>query len=96
LNKNFITLLKLGATPAESPYSHKQIAEWCESFWNKYSEIDVSPEFENIVPILADVETQWDLYLVNSYSLEELRTIDLDSVCLPPKWFVNRAAEVLD
>ena len=25
------------------------------------------------MPILADVETQWDLYLANTYSLEELQ-----------------------
>ena len=86
---NVIKLLLLGKVPSESPYSHKQIAEWCERFWNKYCEIDAPEEIEKIMPVLADVETQWDLYLVNTYDLKELQNQDFDNVKLPTLWFTN-------
>ena len=92
--ENFVTLLDYGAQPDRSPYTHKQIAEWCERFWNKYSDVDAPEEIESIMPILADVETQWDLFLVNTYTAEELRKTDFESVRLPVEWFVNWAAEV--
>ncbi len=30
--ENLLVLLECGARPKNSPYSHKQIAEWCEKF----------------------------------------------------------------
>ena len=92
--ENFLVLLAHGAKPDESPYSHKQIAEWCEIFWNKYSDIEAPRDIEEIMPTLADVETQWDLYLANTYSPEELRKLSFESVKLPLEWFFNWAAEV--
>ena len=86
---NLLLLLSYGQKTNKSPYSHKQIAEWCESFWNKYSDIDAPPEIEKVMPILADVETQWDLYLANTYSSSELKKLDFDSVNLPVDWFKN-------
>ncbi|MGQ8367478.1 hypothetical protein [Glaciecola sp. 1036] len=62
-------------------------------FWNKYSELDAPKEIEDIMPILADVETQWDLYLANAYSIEELRKLNFESVMLPLKWFKKWAVE---
>lgn len=70
--ENFIKLLSFGEKPNESPYSHQEIAEWSEQFWNKYCDIDASEEIEAIMPILADVETQWDLYLADTYSIEKI------------------------
>lgn len=92
--KNLVKLLSFGETPNESPFSHKQIAEWCEQFWNKYCDIDAPDEIEEIMPILADVETQWDLYLANTYSLEELKKRNFDNVTLPPEWFTQWLAEL--
>jgi len=90
---NFLALLAFGEKPEVSPYSHKQIAEWCEMFWNKYSDIDAPNEIEKIMPILADLETQWDLYLANTFSPDELRTSDFESVKLPVEWFINWSVE---
>ncbi|MBQ4831494.1 hypothetical protein J8L84_19620 [Alteromonas sp. MMG017] len=90
---NFISLLAYGENPNESPYTHKQIAEWCELFWNKYSDIDAPKEIEVIMPILADVETQWDLYLANTYSSTELQQLDFESVNMPVQWFKDWGAE---
>ena len=80
-------MLIWGANPESSPYSHKQIAEWCDRFWCQYLERDAEPEVERLLPILTDVETQWDLYLANTYSLEELRAKDFEQERMPKEWF---------
>lgn len=91
---NLLFLLGHGAEPDKSPYSHKQIAEWCELFWNKYFDDDAPTEIEEIMPILADVETQWDLYLASTYSIDELRNLSFENVQLPLNWFIDCAAQV--
>ncbi|RMA63352.1 hypothetical protein C8C96_4439 [Acidovorax sp. 100] len=82
-----LQVLEWGAEPDSSPHSHKQIAEWCDRFWCQYIDADAPPEIEKLLPVLTDVETQWDLYLANTYSLEELRSRSFEGVVLPPEWF---------
>lgn len=82
-----IQMLKWGAEPESSPYSHKVIAEWCDRFWCQYLEVDAEPEIEKLLPILTDVETQWNLYLANTYSIDELRAGDFEKVQIPTEWF---------
>ena len=84
-----IQVLDWGADAKNSPYSHKKIAEWCDRFWCKYIDLDASPEIEKLLPILTDVETQWDLFLANSFSIEELKSRSFDEVELPHEWFVE-------
>lgn len=78
-----IQMLKWGASPESSPYSHKQIAEWCDRFWCQYLEVDADLEIGSLLPILTDVETQWDLYLANTYSIEELQVKDFEHEQMP-------------
>ena len=92
--ENTIKLLVCGENPEDSPYSHKQIAEWCERFWAKYMDVDAPEEVESLMPVLAAVETQWDLYLANTYTLEELQNQSFDSVELPLKWFTEWLREI--
>ncbi|GHU14950.1 hypothetical protein AGMMS50225_27800 [Betaproteobacteria bacterium] len=40
-----------------------------------------------MLPILTDVETQWDLYLANTYQIEELRSRSFEDERLPVEWF---------
>jgi hypothetical protein len=54
-------------------------------------DIDTSTDIESIMPLLADVETQWDLYLVDT---SELKSQNLESVCMPTVWFQNWLGEV--
>ncbi len=82
-----IQMLEWGATPEASPYSHRQIAEWCDRFWCQYLDVDADPEIERLLPVLTDVEIQWDLYLANTYTLEELRTKDFEAEQMPNEWF---------
>ena len=35
-----IRVLTYDANPEASPYSHKQIAEWCDRFWCQYLDCD--------------------------------------------------------
>lgn len=82
-------LLRHGADPDPSPYSHKEIAKWYDRFWSQYIDIDADEEIEQLLPVLADVETQWDLYLANKYSIEELRNGSFDDERMPAEWFVE-------
>lgn len=85
-----VQVLEWGANPERSPHSHKQIAEWCDRFWCQYIDVDAPPpEIERLLPILTDVETQWDLYLANTYRVEELRSRSFEDKCLPVRWFQN-------
>lgn len=87
-------LLRHGANPDASPYSHKQIAEWCDRFWCRYIDIDAEDEIERLLPVLTDIETQWDLYLVNKYSVEELRSDSYDGERMPAEWFVEWLGQI--
>lgn len=84
-----LQMLNWGAAPDLSPYTHKQIAEWCDRFWCQYLEVDADPEIEPLLPVLADVDAQWDLYLVNTYSTSELQTMDFEHEQMPPEWFTE-------
>lgn len=80
-------LLKLGADPEQLQYSHQQIAEWCDRFWRQYMDIDAEPDIEKLMPILADVDKEWDLHLACKYSQEELQSKDLQQERMPHEWF---------
>ncbi len=82
-------VLGWGCYPESSPFSHQDIAHWCERFWNEFSDVDAPPEIERLLPVLADVETQWDLHLANSFSLKELQSLSFQNVRLPSKWFLE-------
>ena len=82
-----IQVLAWGARPEAAPYSHMQIAEWCDRFWCQYMDIDAPASIERLLPILADVDAQWDLFLASTYSLEELRTNSFEEVRIPTAWF---------
>ena len=82
-----LTVLEMGTRVEGALYSHKQIAEWCDRFWCLYIEADPVPEVERLLPILTDVDCQWDLYLANTYSPDRLRAESFDHVALPREWF---------
>lgn len=82
-----LQVLAFGRSPSASPYSHKQIAEWCDRFWCQYIDVDAPPDIERLLPLLTDVETQWDLYLVNTFSTDQLKSQSFEHVALPVQWF---------
>jgi hypothetical protein len=82
-------VLRHGVHPEASLYSHKEIAEWCDRFWCQYLDVDAEEEIEQLLPVPTDVETQWDLYLANKYSRQELRSNPFDDEWMPTQWFVE-------
>lgn len=82
-----LQVLRWGAEPETSPHSHKEIAQWCDRFWCQHLDDDPPENIARLLPILTDVETQWDLYLANTYKLEELQKQSFENVQLPVEWF---------
>jgi hypothetical protein len=89
-----VLVLEWGAQPEQYPHSHKQIAMWCDRFVCQYIDVDASSEIERLLPILIDVETQWDLYLANTYQIEELRARSFEDERLPVEWFQDWLSKV--
>ena len=80
-------VLKWGASPGTAPFTHHDISSWCYRFWEQFMDVDTSPEIEQVLSIVAEVDCQWDLYLANTYSLEQLQKLDFDTVSIPIEWF---------
>ena len=70
-------------------FSHYDFVQWCDNFSMVFEDAELSPIIEKAVIVSRDIECQWDLFLVNSYSLNELRKIDLSKVKLPQEWFIQ-------
>jgi hypothetical protein len=47
-----------------------------------------------LLPVLTDVEAQWDLYLANTYPIDELRSRSFDDERMPVEWFVEWLAQI--
>ena len=82
-------VLSWGKGIDETQYSHQDIANWCDLFhMNIY--VDNRDDILNIAKKIAeDVSAQWDMFLSNSYQLEELQKLDFSLVKLPVEWFSN-------
>ena len=83
--ENVKKVLAWGSKPEESPHSHQAIASWCERFWNKYSDVDAPDEIEKLMPLLAEIETEWDCYIA-SYKDQHPNTVK-SAPSLPVEWF---------
>jgi hypothetical protein len=84
--ENARIVIALGSDP-DAPYSHAQIAEWCERFWNRFADVDAPPEIERIMSVLADIESQWDMHLANELSAHP--EANPNRVRAPEEWFVQ-------
>jgi hypothetical protein len=68
-----------------SIYSHQDFTNWaskfhmhCINLFDKGEQVD--DELENL---LLDIDMQWDLYLFNKYSVDELLKTDLSIIKFP-------------
>jgi hypothetical protein len=80
-------VLTWGTNPSESQYTHQDIAHWCDRYHMTMFDIDTDKAMEVAIGVAADVDVQWDLYLVNTYSLDELKTLDFSQERMPLEWF---------
>ena len=75
-------------------FSQYDFAQWCDNFTMAFDEAELSPIVEMAVTVARDIECQWDLFLVNSYSLKELENIDLSKVKLAQEWYIQWLEEL--
>lgn len=96
--ESLITVLAWGASEQPSQHSHQDIAHWCDRL--HMASVTDTPEGDALRPladIAEDVSVQWELYLANTYTLEQLRTLQFSTVTLPVEWFqgwLRRAREL--
>jgi hypothetical protein len=84
-----LTVLERGASYDSSPFSHHQLANWCYRFWQAHYDTEAAPEIAAVLPVVEDVDAQWELNLANSFPQSDLASVDLDSIVLPNGWFVS-------
>lgn len=88
---SLLTVLSWGAAEHQPPHTHQDIAHWCDRFhmafvtdhWSREEESRIRP----FADIAEDVSAQWELYLSNTYTLEQLRKLTFSTVTLPVEWF---------
>ena len=85
--ENALIVVRYGLDPAGSGFTHRAICNWCERFWRSFYDRECEPEIERILPILSDIDAQWELYLANTFKPKDLGEIDLEQVELPREWF---------
>ena len=73
----------------DSDYTHQQIADWCFRFYLEFNELrHINYDlYLKVKDIALDVDTQWDLYLSNENTFDELKGLDFSKVRLPEEWF---------
>lgn len=80
-------VLEWGTKPEGAPFTHHEIAHWCDRMFMAFLDTDSEPKLAKAVRVAADVDCQWDLFLANSYSVTELQRLDFSKVQLPLEWF---------
>lgn len=96
---NLRALLIEGARP-DGRYTHQQIKDWADQFWWTQSEqpfsqgTEVPPVVEEAADLAQDIEMQWDMYLADSHTLQELQHLDFSQVRLPAEWFADWLARL--
>jgi hypothetical protein len=96
---NLRALLIEGAR-SDGRYTHQQVKNWAEQFWWTQSEqvmfqgADVPAEIEAATELAQEIEMQWDTYLANTHTLQELQCLDFSQVRLPMEWFADWLARL--
>ena len=80
-------VLTWGSLSENSPFSHQDIADWCDRFAVAMQSASTDALMSKATRIAADVDAQWELYLSNTYSLEQLQRLDFGKVKIPKEWF---------
>lgn len=82
-------VLSWGISPNEGGYSHQDIAHWCDRFHMAKFDVETDRPMDIATGVAADVDAQWDMFLANTYKLEELQNLDFGRVNLPVEWFTD-------
>jgi hypothetical protein len=88
----------LDSAVSSNLYTHQQVADWACRFWSECMEGELSQsedeEIIRAVEIALDVNSHWDMFLYNTYSLEQLQNMNFSQVELPSEWFEKWRAEL--
>jgi hypothetical protein len=91
LSKQNLKHLLQNIMEESSEYTHQDFANWCSRHFGNIIannlELKAVGIDEATYEVLNDVDAQWDLFLVNTYTIEELQTMDLSKVKLPDEWY---------
>jgi hypothetical protein len=93
--ENLIVLLTQ-ISKGKNNFSDYDFAQWCDNFTIVFEDDEVSNITEHALLIARDIESQWDLFLVNTYSKEELQKMDLTKVKLSLEWYERWLEELLE
>jgi hypothetical protein len=84
-------LLDQALNESEPEFTHQDIANWCGKYWWKTEEEELDSGADKVkqiaVKVAKDIDCQWELFLVNTYSLADLQNLDFSKVKLPIEWF---------
>lgn len=73
--------------------THADIAEWADRFVSEYiSEEEIAFEdkdLERAYSIADEIDTEWEMNLINKYPVEEIATKDVSNVKLPKELFLK-------
>lgn len=78
----------------KNTFSHYEFAKWYDNLTMIFDDREWDDEETVMIGVARDIECQWDLFLVNTYSLEELQSNDLSKVELPQQWFIDWKKEM--
>ncbi|WP_341285301.1 hypothetical protein [Priestia megaterium] len=73
--------------------SHKDLVDWCENYLQETSKdtsISVNRRLnKKAIMVALDIENQWELYLSNTYTFEELQKLEQKEVKMPKEWLME-------
>lgn len=80
LRRNLLDMIK-----EKNTMSAYKLANWCSDYLSLHhnEEIELDPK---LYVILNDIDAQWELYVANTYPIEELDNMDFSKVRLPIDW----------
>ena len=76
----------------ENDFSQYDFIKWCDNLAMAFHDDERegwNGEETIIAGVARNIECQWDLFLINTYSSKELHTLDFSKVVLPHHWFIE-------
>lgn len=55
------------ALDADTPYSHEDIAMWCDNFYCEYLDQGIVSDVDRMMPVLEEIREQWDAVAVSTH-----------------------------
>ncbi|MCA9019724.1 MAG: hypothetical protein KDA74_06260 [Planctomycetaceae bacterium] len=86
--ESLIQVLRCALDDGNAEYTHQEIAWWADNFHQAQFDFE-NPVDETVADVALDLHLQWQMYLDNTYTREELQKLDFSKVRLPAEWFTN-------